>query len=57
MSAARCQMGELSDRLQQLDLRCKECQDQERQAVRECKDWKQRYEDVKEEYNMISGTG
>ena len=45
MISATSQMKELSDRLRQLDVRCKECQDREKQAVKERNDWQQKYED------------
>jgi hypothetical protein len=48
-------MRDLSERLQQLDLKCKECQDRERDALREKHEWKQRYENLKDEFNALAG--
>lgn len=55
MSSATSQMRQLGERLQQLDLRCKECQDREREAVKQSTDWKHKYEDVKQELGIITG--
>lgn len=49
-------MKELSDRLQQLDLRCKESQDREKEALKEKQEWKQKFENSRDEFNALSGT-
>ncbi|KAH3884458.1 apical junction molecule-like [Dreissena polymorpha] len=53
ISSATSQMRELSERLQQLDLRAKECQDHERAALKERDDWKQRYSNLQEEIHSV----
>ena len=55
MASATSQMGELSERLTQLDLRCKEYQDRERQACRERDDWKHRQERADTDRKTLSG--
>ncbi|XP_053376146.1 protein hook homolog [Mercenaria mercenaria] len=54
ISSATGHMRELSERLQQLDLKCKECQDREREALKEKQDWKQKYENTKDEFNTLA---
>ena len=53
--SATSQMKELSDRLRQLDTRCKECQDREKEAVKERNSWKQKYEDCTAELVSLTG--
>ena len=42
-------------RLQQLDLRCKECQDREREALKEREQWKSNYENSHTEFQKMTG--
>lgn len=54
ISSATGHMKELSERLQQLDLRCKEAQDREREALKGKQEWKQKYENSRDEFNALS---
>lgn len=51
--SATSQMKELSDRLRQLDSRCKECQDREKEALKERNEWKQKCEDSAAELQSL----
>ena len=55
MSAARGEMRELGERLQQLDARCKECQDRERDALHETTEWKLRYTQARDQTQEVTG--
>lgn len=49
------QMRELGERLKQLDLRNKQCIDREIDVVKQFIFWKERYYQVKEEFEKIKG--
>ena len=48
-------MKELSDRLRLLDSKCKECQDREKEAVKEKNEWRQKYENGTTELQSLRG--
>lgn len=49
------QMRELGERLKQLDLRNKQCIDREIDVIKQFIFWKERYYQVKEEFEKIKG--
>ena len=55
MISATNQMKELSERLLQLDSKSKDCQDREKEALKEVDEWKQKYENCTAELQSLTG--
>ncbi|XP_060077283.1 serine/threonine-protein kinase dst2-like [Ylistrum balloti] len=52
LTSATSHIQELNDRLKQLDIRCKECQNGEVEAVKQANQWKQKHSDLKKELEV-----
>ncbi|XP_033747661.1 protein lava lamp-like [Pecten maximus] len=52
LTTATTHIQELTDRLKQLDIRTKECQNREVEAIKQANQWKQKHSDLKQELEL-----